>query len=399
MKSAENRFKTQSLKPTNLLFSGVLFEHKKKRQFLYIPSLFELFLANTVEGFVFNPQLSFTQNAYDGRFYTLKPSLRYGFSNQRIQAKLETKYYYLRRFKAVFQISGGRSIEQINGSSTLTDFNNTNYTFLQGLNYLKIYERTFLEIGHSHSPVKDFLISGTLSWNQRNPLQNLPRYEEDSSEYTSNDPINQELFNTAFTKHKVLLWEAKLTWQWEHRYIRRRGELVSDSPYPAVSLVYSGALKNVLGSDMAYQKIAFQISQQFKSSKLGTGNLYFETGDFLTKDALTFVDFRHFNGSKTAFRRFQMGDFQLLDYYENSTTDFYLQAHYEHQLNPINLKNKKIYPLLSLNYLYTATNGAYLELGAGIYHLKSQLSLEIYNSWQKGNYEDLGIRIGFRFEE
>ncbi|MEM6380090.1 MAG: DUF5686 family protein, partial [Bacteroidota bacterium] len=365
----------------------------------YVPDIFELFPANTVEGFVFNPQLTFTQNAYDGRFYTLKPSLRFGVPGQGIQAKIDATYYYWRRYKAILEIGGGQFVEQINHMSSLTPFNNTNYTFLQNLNYLKIYKRTYLEISHSHAPLKNVILAGKLTWNQRTPLQNLPRYTGEDSEFTSNVPINKELDNTEFEKHQAFLWEAKLTWQLEHRYVRKRGQLKSDSPYPALTLIFSGALRNVLSSDLSYQSIALQLSQEFKEGKFGRGSFFLEAGDFISKDRLEFVDFKHFNGNLVLFRRFQAGDFQLLDYYEQSTTNFYLQVHYTHQYKAFNIRQQKVHPLLSLNYLYTQTNQSYLELGLGIYFASSNFTLEFYRNWRAIGNERFGLRFGYKFND
>jgi len=83
--------KTNIISIPQVLFSGVLLENKEKNQVWYIPNAFELFPANTVEGFVFNPQVKLTQNYEDGRFYTLTPNVRYGFGNERLQAQLKTQ--------------------------------------------------------------------------------------------------------------------------------------------------------------------------------------------------------------------------------------------------------------------------------------------------------------------
>ena len=97
-----------------LLFSGVLLQNKTQKQVWYIPSLFELFPPNTIEGFVTNLHLSFTQYLSQGRFYNLKPWVRYGWGNQRIQAQLAAQFYYNPALKASVQLSGGRFVEQFN---------------------------------------------------------------------------------------------------------------------------------------------------------------------------------------------------------------------------------------------------------------------------------------------
>lgn len=73
--------KNQMSKPgvMQVLFNGVLIPGETKERIWYIAPLFDVFQYNTVEGFVFNPRVSFTRHLSDGKFYAIKPNLRYGF--------------------------------------------------------------------------------------------------------------------------------------------------------------------------------------------------------------------------------------------------------------------------------------------------------------------------------
>jgi len=377
-----------------ILFSGVLIQNQQQKQVWYLPSLFELFPPNTVEGFVTNLGLSFTQYLPQGRFYNLKPTIRYGWGNQRIQAQLKTQLYYNPSLKASIQVLGGRFVEQFNQESTLQALGNTISTFLNKENYLKIYERSYVELAHTIAPVKDFLLTTTLSWNERSRLKNLPQYNEQNSEFTSNDPVNRELPNTAFEKHQAVLWGAQLRWQLAHQYIRKKGKFKSISPYPAVAVKYSGALNEIGDSDISYQKIAVQITERFDAGKWGSGQFLLEAGDFISKDSLSFIDFKHFNGKRTAYGAFNIDDFQLLDYYQYSTTNFYLQSHYQHLFAPLSIGRLKIHPVTSANYLYTPSEGSYWELGIGLNKLLKFWRVGFYSSWRNSQHEGIGVRFG-----
>lgn len=376
-----------------ILFSGVLFQNNQKRQVWYIPNVFELFPANTVEGFVFNPQVKLTQNFEDGRFYSIAPNLRYGFGNERPQAELKTHFFYNPKRKASLQLSGGRAVEQLYGESTLSALNNTIYTFLFEENFLKIYERSYMELGHTFSPIKNFLLTTTASWNERTPLSNLPKYEEDDT-FISNNPNNIELDDTAFTKNKAVLFEAQLRWQIGHRYKKQRGQLISDGKYPALTLSYTNALDDIFGSNISYQKIAFQIEDEFKIGR-GYGRGFIGVGDFIKKDNLTFADFNHFKGKQTIYGDYSLDQFQLLEYYNYSTEDFYFQGHYEHHFIPLKENGKsKFQPTAGINYLFTDTGGNYAELGIGMDKILKFWRIDFYNSWREGKHESFGVRLG-----
>jgi hypothetical protein len=349
-----------------------------------------------VEGFVINPHISFTNHLTNGKFINLKPSLRYGFGNNRLQAQLSTLFYYAPSQKASIKLSGGRFVEQFNSESTLNALNNTIYTFLNKENFLKIYQRDYIEASHIISPVKDFLITTTIGWNKRSPLKNLPRYDKEGSEFTPNIPENNERPNADLEKHQAVLWNAQLTWQFGHQHIRYRGQFRSFSYYPAITISYSGALPDVLGSNLSYQKIALQVTEIFNAMKWGTGQFAFEVGDFISKDELTFIDFNHFNGKRTIYGNFDIANFQLLDYYQYSTTNFYVQAHYEHQWNGLTNKNKSslIKPVIAFHYLYTPESGSYFEAGIGLNKILKLWRFDFYNSWKDRKHEGFGIRVG-----
>ncbi len=378
---------------SQILFSGVLLQNLEKRKVWYIPNVFELFPANTIEGFVVNPLVKFTQNFEDGRFYSITPNVRYGFGNERLQAQLKTSYFYNPKRKASFHLSGGRTMEQLYESSTLSAFNNTLYTFSFEENFLKNYERSYVELVHTFSPIADFILTTTLSWNERNPLNNLPKYEEDEA-FTSNNPENIELDNTAFAKNKAVLFEAQLRWQIGHRYEKQRGQLVSKGKYPALTVSYTNALDDVFGSDISYQKIAFQIEDNFKIGK-GYGRGHIAIGDFISKGNLTFVDFNHFKGKQTVYGDYSWDQFQLLEYYNYSTATFYFQGHYEHHFSPLKKIGKsKFQPSAGINYLYTKATGNYVELGIGMAKILKYWRVDFYNSWLNGNHDDFGVRVG-----
>lgn len=378
---------------SQILFSGILFRNPEKRQSWYIPNVFELLPANTVEGFVVKPQVKFTQNFEDGRFYSITSNVRYGFGNERLQAQLKTYHFYNPKKKALLHLSGGRAVEQLYEKSALSALNNTLYTFSFKENFLKIYERSYVELGHTFSPIKDFILTTILNWNERNSLSNLPKYEEDEN-FTSNNPENIELSNTDFARNKAALFQAQLRWQIGHRYEKQKGQLVSKGKYPALTVSYTNALDDVLGSDISYQKIAFQIEDDFKIGK-GLGKGYIEIGDFISKKNITFVDFNHFKGKQTVYGGYSSDQFQLLEYYNYSTATFYFQVHYEHHFNQLKKTGKSEFqPTAGINYLYTEATGNYVELGIGMDKILKFWRVDFYNSWLKGNHDNFGVRVG-----
>ena len=380
-----------------VVYGGVLLNQDKKNRTYFLPGIFEWFPANTVEGFAINPQVKITQKLDGGRFLSLFPSVRYGVGNGRFQAGLESQYYYNPERSAFLSVSGGRKLEQIFHESTMSSFNNIIYTYIYKDNYLKIYERSYVAVEHAFSPIQDFWLQTTASWNERNPMINLLRYEEDEN-YTSNDPANFELLNTAFEMHQAFIIDVKLRWQIGHHLVNKRGQLISKGSYPGITLSYSKAFSDVLGGDVSYQKMAVTVEDEYTAGQ-SKGRWLIEAGDFLSNDEITFVDFNHFKGKRTFYGTYDNDQFHLLDFYANSTADFYIQGHYEHQFKPLTKsQTMKFEPILGAHYLFTEAGGHYFELGGGFGKALGGWRIDFYSSWRDGDHERIGLRVGLIFD-
>jgi hypothetical protein len=181
---------------------------------------------------------------------------------------------------------------------------------------------------------------------------------------------------------------------------RRRGQFLSKGKYPAFTLSYTNATDEILGGDVSYEKLSLSIQDDYEIG-YHRGRLFFELGDFLKKDNLTFVDFNHFKGKETVYGTYDNNQFQLLEYYSNSTAEFYVQGHYEHYFEPFyTIKEEfKFQPVIGVNYLYTEAGGNYVELGAGLDKMfGSDWRIDLYNSWREGKHDSFGVRIGFNMD-
>ena len=137
---------------------------------------------------------------------------------------------------------------------------------------------------------------------------------------------------------------------------------------------------------------------------VGVSNWSVAFGGFLNDSELTFVDFRHFAGNQTSFS--QVGKqfkFELLPFYQFSTQDNFLEAHYEHHFNefifnklPL-IKRLNLQAVGSANFLTTKTLGNYVELGAGIEHIFKFMRVDYFWAYRDGDFFGRGFRIGVGF--
>jgi hypothetical protein len=362
---------------------------------------------NTVEGTVVNLALRYRKwYAESSRELSLTPTVRYGWANKRAQLKLDGRYYYNAFKLSSIQGSGGRFVSQLNSSDPITPFWNAFYTLLREKNYLKLYEKAYLSLAHQTEVVNGLSVALALEYADRRPLANATDFvfqDRANQSFTSNVPENAELADASFLRHQALITTLGLQFRPAQRYITRPDEKwVMGSRYPTLRLQYTRAFSGILGSDVAYDKISFSVSDRQELGLVGTSNYNLQVGGFIRKNQVYFMDFRHFAGNQILYAG-SFGGFQLLDYYRYSTTQRYLEAHFTHEFNgfifnkiPL-FRRLKWQEVATLNYLNTPVSRHYLELGLGVEHIFKFLRVDFFTGFQSREKVGSGIRLGFGF--
>ncbi|MCJ8164722.1 DUF5686 and carboxypeptidase regulatory-like domain-containing protein [Pontibacter sp. E15-1] len=398
----------------SFLVGGYTYSNSFKRQFYGINPLLSvtggpsILQYNTVEGMVADVRLEYTKRFEDRTRYEIAPSVRYGFSNEKLNAKLRLTYNFNPIDNSTISVEGGRYVEQISSVEPISPFVNTLYTLLAERNYMKLYQRDFGRLTYRGEPWNGVFLNGWLDYAHRMPLQNTADFsfrkgmDEVTSRFTSNVPVNAELPDASFPEHDALTLTLSVSYRPGQEYITRPDNKINlGSKYPTFSLGYRTGI-NALGSDVAFQTAALRISDDMSFGLLGRSKYSVTGGTFWGRKKMSLIDYKHFNGNRTLFAGVYEG-FQLLDYFRYSTNNSYLEGHYEHHFNGF-LFNKiplfrklKWQEVFSLNYLQTQQSRNYLELGLGIEHIFKVIRVDFVTSFQEGNKARTGITVGVGF--
>ncbi|WP_018479975.1 DUF5686 and carboxypeptidase regulatory-like domain-containing protein [Pontibacter roseus] len=361
---------------------------------------------NTVEGAVANVGVEYRREFEDRRRYEIQPTVRYGFSNEKLNAKLRLSYTYNPIRRSNVTVEGGRFVDQINSTDPISPFANTVYTLLLHKNYLKLYQRDYGRINFRSEVLNGVTLLTSLDYAHRMPLQNSTDYTfregSPGKAFTSNVPENAELADASFEEHQALTAAFTVSFRPGMEYISRPDRKINiGSSWPTFSLGYRGGIK-ALGGDVKYHTMAVRISDDLSLGLLGSSEYSFTGGTFWGKEDMRLMDYRHFNGNRTVFAGVYTG-FQLLDYYRYSTNNRYLEGHYEHHFNGF-LFNKiplfrrlKWQEVVSLHYLNTRESDNYFELGLGVEHIFKVLRVDFVTSFQQGQKAHTGLRVGLGF--
>ena len=397
--------KSNKFKPIALL-SGYSWENSFKHLTFEIASPIEKISFNTVEGWNTSLEATINNNfgKEDRRDYTISPSLRYGFSNTHFNGHIAFRYRYNTQRLSTIVLDGGTDLVQINNNKPISELVNSLYSFLAEKNYMKVYEKQYFYASHSTELFNGVSIKIGAEYAHRNSVANSSDYkfvDNDSRDYTSNDPYNPSTDEFRFPSHNAFIAEANLAIRPGQEYIDRpEGKYIIGSKLPIIRLSYKKGL-NFVGSNIDYDMVQIGIDDEMRFGLLGRFKYKLVYGDFLSDKSFYIPDLKHFNGNKTWFSDFRLNDFKNLDYYEYSTSGPYIEVHAEENfggflLNKIPIIRKlKLQEIASVHYLHTDIVDQYFEFSLGVEKL-GLLRAEIFTSLTNGNKGTIGFLLGIK---
>lgn len=360
---------------------------------------------NTVEGFYLLYRLNYGITVQDTNRtrINIRPALRYAFSRKTLTGNLN---YTMRNKHYRFEIEGGRYVQQFNADEPILPVVNTFMTLFLEENYMKLYERDYVDVLYRKRLSDKYTIETSWSWAQRYALTNNTSWKlidrKKISDYTPNAPVNMEAGTTHFATHQAFTGDVTFTARpWLKYRIRNGRKSEIGNSTPTFSLLYRKGFNNVLGSDIKFDQVEVGAKHSFNNGVRGRVDFNVRAGAFLNSDSLAFMDYKHFLGNRTPFSTSDpAGSYRLLHYYRYSTADKYLavNAHYHFRrflvTSIYEVRMLGIRENVFVNYLATPTSKNYTEVGYSIDGILRIFRLEGAVAFRDGKYLDYGFRIG-----
>lgn len=306
-------------------------------------------------------------------------------------------------------VSGGRYLYQFNPDNPISPFLNSLTSLLFEQNFMKLYQKDFVNVSVTASPFKNRLtLSGSLDYARRTELANYrddlkPWFDWRNRTYTPNRPDNAEVISTTFPTHNALILNLTASARLgATQYTIRNGRRIAqrDNDAPLLTVNYRKGM-----ADVDYDFLQASISHSFETGIRSRLNYVLSAGAFVNDRSLYFPDFKHFAGNEFFF---QQGDvvstFRLLPYYQYSTGKRFAEAHVLAEFRKFLITQLTLVRLIGLkenlfvHYLATPASKNYTEVGYGLDGLIPQVlpffRVELISQWQDAQYQGLGFRIG-----
>lgn len=368
---------------------------------------------NTVQGYTVNTDVFFTKDYDDfNRFFSANANIEYGFSDDRLRATGSLTYKFNNTSRRFLTLSGGIQVEQFNASNPITEIENSIATLFFEENYMKLYERLFMQINYSEELFNGLRLFTGVSYENRSALFNTSDqtfYPKRNKAYFSNNPLDPTSTVAPFQNHNIvkLNVSARINFDQEYLSYPDRKVNISNEKLPTLVLGYEKGL-GATNSNYNFDQIKARLSQSINVADKGRFSYNLRAGKFFNADDIAFMDFQHFNGNQiNVSRKGNYTDvFNNLGYYDLSTNNSYLEMHAEHDFNGYILGKIPLLNKLNFNLIIGAHNlsipdrSPYQEYTIGLDNIGwgkwRFLRFDYIRSYQSGFQSD-AILFGLKF--
>lgn len=350
-------------KPIPLLITGQTFTKEKRSLRIFAEPLINILSYNTVEGFTVNLSPSIYKEGKGRNLWYFSPNVRYGFSNKHFNAHLTTYYNFGKRYLNRIYFSGGQRVIQFNNAQPISSRGNTINTLLYKRNNLKIYQTDFVKMQFDKGIGDGFTLTASTEYQDRYPLNNTSFFTFSSTKertFTPNYPA--ALTDSNMPRNQALSATFRIEWQPGAKYIQYPDSKVDiGSKYPRFGISLTQGIPNILNSDVNYTKWMMSVSDDINFKLAGRLSYRFHAGGFWNSKKLFIPDYHHFNGNIGFGASEYLNSFQIMPYYQYSTTaPFFTYAYTEYHLN--GLLTNKIPFFRRLNwFLVLGSNALYID--------------------------------------
>jgi hypothetical protein len=394
------------------LLLGYGYKNSFKKWSLDYDGLIKGISFNTVQGWALATSLGYTKRDEDTRtFSNLKANFDYGFSEEKFRSYVTYINKFNNQNQSEFRFAAGSRLTQFNNDNPIGKIVNTVSTLFFKDNYMKLYERNFVNASFGREVFNGLTMNAELAYSERKPVFNTTDQAavKKEQEYTSNNPLlPEDEITPAIIKHNLIKGYLKARINFGQEYWSRPdGKFnLQDDKYP---ILYFGYEKGFGGNEHNYNfdHLNARITYDVTMGNKGNLEINAKAGKFYNAESIAFVDFKHFNGNQTYIGKDDryLNTFNLLPYYSSSTNDAYFEWHAEHDdngfiMNKIPLLNKlKSTLVLGYHNLSAPKRSPYHEYTVGLNNLgfgKFKIfRLDYIHSYQNGHQED-GVVFGLK---
>jgi len=355
---------------------------------------------NSVDGFVYKTGFSWEKRTVNGQKLFLKPSVGYAFSRKSLLWNVNVLWTIGDKNKQWIGLNFGEHSLDYNPDGGCLSLENSISSLFFRENLSRLYNSQLIETSYGCEIANGFSINVKLRGSDNQPLDNTSDFSvfyKNDKDFLPNMPDNEDF---RMDSHRDFLFTIGLSYKPTPFYYYVKNVKIPRSylnDTPTFSLYWTKGVP-IVGCSSDFDLVKAGIEQHKKLSASGFLNYKVEVGKFVNKKKLFFNNYKQFYVQPLASGlREYYPSFQLLDYYKESTNNYYAEGHFQYlsqfillKLLPL-IRNRLWNESLFANYMFTPGTKNYFELGYGIGN--SFYNAGVFSSFKGLNYQQTGIRI------
>lgn len=385
------------------IITGYIYKKQYRQIQVEFPSLLDIINYNTVEGANLHLHFAIRKQFDTQRRISFEPVIRYGFSDKQWNGMGTLSYRSSEINDEYVSITGGRYVSQIDGSQPQTEFGNTWQSLVFKNNFMKIYEQYFVKASYSRELFNGFQATFGAGYFNRSPLQNMNSFSFFSTVKNSYTPNGVELPGVADSsvgRHNSLQVDLHFHIVFGQRYISRPDvRFRTGSKYPELFINYKEAIPVAGVSDQNFIFLEAQLKGDIPLKLLGTTFYRFGGGGFPLTKAIDYPDYKSFSGNFLNLGGTDLLGFYLIQYYRNSTDQYFAEAHVEHHFggflfNKIpGIRKLKLDEVVGFHFLYTPVRKEYYQLNVGLANIAKIIRVDFVAGFDDQLIHQFGARV------
>ncbi|MCG6186282.1 DUF5686 and carboxypeptidase regulatory-like domain-containing protein [Maribellus maritimus] len=358
---------------------------------------------NAVDGYKYKQSVRFFADLDSGKYVRVTPEMGYAFNRKAIFWSVNSRFQNLLAKNNQLEISFGKESRdfKFNDQGINPDLNSISSWFF-GENYMRLYETGFFRFNMAQKAFKSFYLKGLVDYNHFSPLENNASYSlSDKKEYSPNIPKGLDINSPFLQEQKSLVYALGLSYRKYQRkpWLQNSGFLMISDFYDFL-LSYKQGVKGIVNSTSDFSRLDFKFRHQANLTPTSGIDWQLSTGYFFNANQLHFSQFKHFQISEiiVPFKNFTH-TFQLLNDYEFSTSDKYINAGFEFRteyllIRYLSLFNKRTWSeSFHLNYLSTPTLNNYWEAGYSLNNLFFVGNFGVFAGFSESSFESISVKF------
>lgn len=357
---------------------------------------------NSVDGFTFSQGFDIKTRYKKRDKLSIWGGLKYAFGREDLMWRMKSDYRLEFINHTKFFFDAGQWSQDFNPNGISPFVNMVSSLFLKE-NYMKLYKDNYASVGAQRFLANGLMLTIGAKYQHMNRLENSTSYSwgYPNRKYWDNNEINTHPDMGQFDDSKAFSLSAKLEYTPKYYYRIDKGfKRMIKSDYPTFILSYKGGFDGIMESDSRFDMMELRIKQKLEWSYMYNINYDVRGGYYFNNQNMHFSNYTHFNTSQIpiSFKDWK-NNFNLLNDYEYSTNDWYLEGHFSYSTPYLLIKNipflqdKLWNENLYYSHLTQASFKNYNEVGYGITQIFLFANVGVFAGFEDMEFSRWGVRL------